>query len=280
MGDFSATWLRLREPVDLRSRNRRVADALHEEFAARPAIRAVDLGCGAGANLRATAPLLGPRQHWTLLDNDAALLDRAREDVAGWADAAASTPEGLVLSRGGQTITVQFRQADIAQDAARHGALGDTVDLVTASAFFDLVSPAFIETLVAATARRSAALYAVLTFNGLQDWSPPHAADERIRRAFNAHQGRDKGFGPAAGPQATALLAGAFGAAGYRVTSGDSPWRIGPGDDALLLQLDAGVAAAVAETGLLDPAALAAWQAHRRSGAQVGHADLLALPPR
>ena len=31
-------------------------------------ITVVDLGCGTGSNLRATAPLLGPEQHWTLVD--------------------------------------------------------------------------------------------------------------------------------------------------------------------------------------------------------------------
>ncbi|MBC7802227.1 MAG: class I SAM-dependent methyltransferase [Gemmatimonadaceae bacterium] len=278
MGEFSAGWLRLREPVDRRSRNATVAAALRDHFAGRPRVDVVDIGCGTGANLRATAALLGTRQDWCLIDHDPALLDCARDTLATWADTAERDADALVLTHAGRTITVRFRQVDLARDV--DGALGDAPDLVTASAFFDLVSAPFIDALVQATVRRHAVFHTVLTVSGVHQWSPETEWDGATSRAFNAHQESDKGFGGAAGPHATALLATGFEAAGYRVATGDSPWTLGPADDALLQELNIGIAGAVAETGPGGMTLSAQWSTVRRTGAVVGHTDLVAIPPQ
>lgn len=277
MGDFSTAWLHLREPVDCRSRNPSVATGLRAAFQARPRVTVVDIGCGTGANLRATAPLLGSAQDWVLLDNDAALLDAAREALGPWADAADPVPEGLALRKDDKTIVVRFRLCNLATDL--DGSWVDGADLVTASAFFDLVSPAFIDRLVSAVVRSNAAFHTVLTYDGTHQWSPGSVLDGVIGHAFNAHQTADKGFGPAAGPAASPLLRRAFRSAGYTTLAGDSPWRLGPDDQALMEQLLDGIAAAVADTGQVPADAIAAWRGIRRHATRVGHEDLLALPP-
>lgn len=276
MGDFSIGWLRLREPVDWRSRNATVATALRVAFASRRGVRVVDIGCGTGANLRATAPLLCPEQDWTLLDNDIALLDTARHTIAAWANEAEQVPDGLRLIKDGKAIRVRFRRCDIAGDPG--GSMAEDACLVMASAFFDLVSASFIDKLVAAVVHRNAAFYTVLTYDGAQQWLPASPLDARISRAFNEHQKADKGFGPSAGPGASALLRQAFDAAGYQTEAGDSPWNLGSGDTDLMDQLADGVVAAVAETGQVAAAEIAAWRGFARHEVRVGHQDLLALP--
>ena len=77
MSGFSADWLALREPYDLRARNPAVLDAVAAFFEPRPSVRVVDLACGTGSTLRALSPRLPPRQSWTLVDNDPGLLARA-----------------------------------------------------------------------------------------------------------------------------------------------------------------------------------------------------------
>src|SRR5215510_5410508 len=106
MSGFSADWLDLREPADHRSRNRKLALALAKHFDGWRPITVVDLGSGTGSNLRATAPLLGPEQHWTLVDIDTGLLDAAVERLTGWADGADRQDEKLVLFKGAKRITV------------------------------------------------------------------------------------------------------------------------------------------------------------------------------
>ena len=147
---FSAEWLDRREPADHRSRNRKLEHALAKHFDGWRPITVVDLGCGTGSNLRATAPLLGPEQHWTLVDYEQALLDAAAVRLTAWADGADRKDGKLALFKGAKRINVEFRRADLARDL--DAALGPNANLVTASALFDLVSAEFIATFAAAVA--------------------------------------------------------------------------------------------------------------------------------
>jgi SAM-dependent methyltransferase len=277
MSAFSADWLDLREAVDHRSRNKGLAAALARHFEGWRPLNVVDLGCGTGSNLRATAPLLGPEQHWRLVDHDQALLDAAVPRLTAWADGWDGGDGRLALFKGHKRIDVTLCRADLVDDL--DAALGASAHLVTAAALFDLVSAPFIARFSAALALRKCALYTVLTYDGDQRWTPPHAADAAMTAAFHSHQGRDKGFGPAAGPQAPDLLSESFANARYTVREADSAWRLGEADAALIADLAAGFAAAVTETGAVATAAIESWRAVVRTGAVVGHADTLALPP-
>ena len=272
---FDPAWLALREPADHRARHGGLLRQLARHFDDREEIAVVDLGCGTGSNLRALAARLPERQAWTLVDHDPALLDAARDRLSAWADAVGDGP-GLALRKDGRRIAVSFVQADLARDVER--VLGEP-DLVTAAALFDLVSAEWIGRFVQAVAERGAAFYTALTYDGTESWEPPHPDDGAMRAAFHAHQHRDKGFGAAAGPDATELLVEAFCAADYTVETGASPWRLGPADRALVAELARGVAGAVRETGRVPEARVADWLAHRREAScTVGHLDLLALP--
>ena len=59
---FSAQWLALREPYDLRARNPQVRDAVAASFTGAPSLRIVDLACGTGSTLAraVTAPAAAP----------------------------------------------------------------------------------------------------------------------------------------------------------------------------------------------------------------------------
>lgn len=276
MSGFSADWLALREPADMRARNGELAAALAARLGQRAHIDVVDLGSGTGSNLRGTAPLLGQSQAWTLVDYDAKLLEAARGALAGWADSSRVIDDRLELAKDGRRITVGFRQADLARDLAV--GLGQSADLVTASALFDLASAAFIRSFANEVAARRAVFYTVLTYNGIQRWTPRHPADNQMVAAFHAHQMRDKGFGPSAGPTAPAHLADAFRAAGYSVMEGDSPWRLSSREAALVEELARGYLTAVGETGKVDAATLDSWSRVVRTGAEVGHTDTLAVP--
>jgi SAM-dependent methyltransferase len=276
MSGFSAQWLALREAADHRSRNTTLADKLKTRFLQREQIRVVDLGCGTGSNLRATAALLPDRQEWTLVDHDPALLQAAKAALAAWADTATPKAAGLRLVKGAAHIDVDFRQADLV--AGLDAILEPAPDLVTASALFDLASPSFIERFAAAVARRRAVFYTVLTFNGIQHWTPRSPIDQAMTAAFCRHQMTDKGFGVSAGPTAPVALSDAFSSQGYGVEEGVSPWRLGPGDASLVAELAAGFAAAVRETRSFSNKEIDGWLARARTGAEVGHTDTLAIP--
>jgi len=276
MTGFSADWLTLREAADHRARSNEIAEALSARFTQRPLLRVIDMGCGTGANLRATAPLLPEQQTWRLIDHDPKLLAAARERLTQWADRIATDGDRMILEAGGKRIEVELHQCDLNNDL--DAALGPEADLITSSAFFDLVSVPFMQRLAAAVVARKAVFHAVLTYNGRQRWSPRHPSDNAVIAAFHRHQVRDKGFGLAAGPTAAMELANQFRAIGYSVLEGDSPWQLDTGDAALIADLQAGHMKAVAETGAVDPKTLERWAAAKRTEVYIGHTDTLAMP--
>ena len=276
MSGFDPIWLDLREPADHRSRSEELGHLLARALGQRRQVSVLDLGCGTGSNLRATAPLLGEEQRWTLVDHDVGLLQAALSRLTQWARHSERRDNQLVLHKDGKCISVRLLRADLAHDLDR--VFATTPDLVTASALFDLASPDFISEVAAEVVRSRAAFYTVLTYNGKQRWTPKHEADAAMASAFRAHQVRDKGFGEAAGPMAPALLSAAFDAAGYTVSEGDSAWRLEAGDEALIAELVPGFAKAVGEMSLVPEAKIAAWLKVARTGALVGHTDTLALP--
>lgn len=249
MTGFSAEWLALRAPADDAARDAGLIDRLTNWAADRP-IRIADLGGGSGAAHRALSPLL-PQANWRILDDDPALLS--------------------LIPDGAEAV-----QANLA--ASLEDAFSPKPDLLTAFAFIDLVSEAWLATLTDRIAETGAAIYAPLTYDGVEIWrpTPPHEAEALA--AFNADMRRDKGFGPALGADAAPCLAGLLRDRGYDVATATSPWRLSRGP--LLTALAEGAARAVAPR--LDPQKAGAWAEGRLAAetAEVGHIDLLALPPK
>ncbi len=274
MSGFSADWLRQREPFDTVAR----AGAAEQLQLSRWLIelkpnaapwQVIDLGCGTGANLRALAPLLGGPQQWHAVDHDAALLECWPPSLHGLGFAA----------------HIERHQLDLARHLERLPFAGTT--LVTASALLDLVSAEWLQRLVKLCSGAGAAVLFALSVDGRTLWDPLDPHDALADNLFNAHQHRDKGFGPALGPSAAAAASEGFRAAGYSVQSAASDWwldaRIDPAALGLLQALIDGIAHAAIEQ---DPGAtkvLRAWQARRhaiaaRSTLRIGHLDLIATP--
>jgi SAM-dependent methyltransferase len=260
---FAANWLALREPSDRAARSSVLAARFAAALGSAP--RVIDLGCGAGANLRFLAPVLPPEQRWLCLDRDRDLLARA----------------GVLLDRWRREVGWQGEARFVAFDLADLGSLALDGAGITASALLDLTSAAWLDRL-AERCRRAPVLMA-LSFDGRLSWHPALAEDDLVRGRFLAHQRTDKGFGPALGPDAAAHLAGRLAAAGHHVTTATSDWQLGPTDNALLEAMLEGVIAAAAEVE--DDRQLEVWAAQRRLqlvrgelGLVVGHIDLLALP--
>lgn len=287
MSDFSLAWLRLRESADLAARDpglaRRFAAALPKD---RP-LRIIDLASGSGANARALLPRIATDQEWTLVDRDHDLLAAQAEEFTAW-----SRRQGYPIAAGGGRIAIEAQPArwqlsSMPLDLARDLETIDEIaaDGVTAAAFFDLVSEAWLARLAAIVARRRAAFLAVLTVDGRREWAPGIEEDAIVAEGFAQHQRRDKGFGPALGGAAPALLEKLFRERGYRIERATSDWRLGAGESALLGALIEGEATAAREAVPERTAEIGRWESRRReqlAAGQVrltlGHCDLLALP--
>jgi len=294
--DFAFEWLALREPFDALARSERLAQRLIAALPARP--RLLDLGAGTGSLLRWLAPRIGRAQAWTLVDADRAMTEEAFETIAERAEdiglkVTFPSRRTLLVHAPGGAWRVEAVIADLAE-APDNLPLANA-DAVLSSALCDLVSEAWI-------ARMAAALrlpfYAALCVDGRLRLHPPHHADARLAGAFRRDQGRDKGFGPALGPRAPAVIAHHFAARGFTVESAASDWVVESRDRTslphlretrqdFLTQLILGHAAAAERQYRGARPGLDAWAAARLQQiearaltARIGHRDLLALPPR
>ena len=264
---FTADWLALREPVDHRSRAADLVAPLAEWWGSRPVQRVLDLGSGTGSNLRYLAPRLVGEQEWTLVDRDAALLGRATGEavaVPGVARVERVTGE---LDREGLELV-------------------PAADLVTASSLLDLVTQEWLERLVATCRAAGNAALLTLTWDGAMTWDDADPDDALVAKAVRSHQRRDKGMGPALGPAAGPAAERAFRAAGYYTRLRPSPWRLGADDASLARALIDGWGVAASEERPEDGPLIRGWAERRRAavttrfGLEVGHVDLLALPPK
>lgn len=270
MSGFSADWLARREAHDHAARSRPLIAALASWAAARQGpIQALDLGSGTGSTVRALAGAVPAIEAWTLVEHDPALIERGRA--------------ALVADPATAALRCGYREVDLARGIP--DALLDGVQLVTASALIDLVSAGWLERLVDQVRTRRIALYVALSYDGRLSWSPADRDDPIMQALFDRHQHSDKGFGPALGPDAAALLEDRLASLPGRTIAAASDWQLRPEDQPLQAAMVEGIAAAARA---IEPGAaqlIEAWAERRlgliTAGAArlcVGHRDVLHLP--
>jgi SAM-dependent methyltransferase len=285
---FDGDWLDLREPFDAAARDPGLAMRLSEALPARP--RIMDLGAGTGALLRWLGHFIGRAQAWTLVDADAALIERAfdtiaeRAEAAGWGVTFPGRRTLLVHSPRGawrvEGLVADLREAP--ENLPLH-----SVDAVVNTALCDLVSRDWIERMAAACAARRLPFYGALNVTGRERFLPPHRDDALVARGFARDQARDKGFwGVALGAKAPGAIAESFEARGYAVLRAQSDWIVPRTAPRMALELAEGHARAARAWERRFETRLARWVMDRaaqardlRLAARIGHADLLCLPP-
>jgi len=263
MTGFDKAWLAVREPADLAARNKALMGELARFLAADEQPHILDIGCGTGSTWRSLSDHVPGSTSWRLVDYDPALLAEAARSI-------------------GAGNRVEFRQHDLNNLA---GLPLDGVSAVTASALLDLCSERFCDALSERLSVHGCALYAALNYDGVMRWSVDHALDGQVVDLFNRHQRRDKGFGPALGPDATSCMAEQLTARGYLLRIEDSPWELDARTAALQTELLKGLRQPLLEMRSLGEQEIDDWLAFRlaalkseSSTCTIGHKDLFGLP--
>jgi SAM-dependent methyltransferase len=252
-GEFSETWLGLREPADAAARDRELVELLPG------AIRVVrDLGCGTGSLGRWLAPQLPVPQHWIMADRDPVLLRYASAHMPF---------DGVTVEAVIGDVT-ELTAADLAG-----------TDLVTCSALLDLLTEEEVGNLAAACAGSKTPALFTLSVAGEVTLDPARDEDAQVTDAFNEHQRRVTDTGRRLlGPDAPEAARAAFEKAGATVVTRPSVWRLGPELPELTDQWLRGWVGAAREQRpdlRLDDYLQARLDELPR--ASVGHVDLLAI---
>ena len=269
MSGFSIEWLNLREVSDHRSRDKELlktaVDWLNNLKAKDKVI--VDLGSGTGSTIRELQryTTLTPSIQWRLVDNDPGLLAEA-------------------IHRHSEEYSIETFLVDLSKTQKLPL---KSVSLITASALLDLVSGDFIRDLCQLIKEknegRPLGFYSALNYDGCIKWTPFHPLDAVIAMNFNTDQRRDKGFGPALGPDATDFLKTQFDSTKFQCLSAKSPWLLGSADYLLAESLINGISDVAIQTDGLTNSDIQDWKTFRiknvRTGTcYLGHTDILVLP--
>ena len=269
MSGFSIEWLNLREASDHKARDRHLlktaANWLNDLKSKDKVI--VDLGSGTGSTIRGLQryTTLAPSIQWRLVDNDPELLAEA-------------------VHRHSEEYSIESFLVDL---SATQKLPLESASLITASALLDLVSSNFIRDLCQLIKEknegRPLGFYSALNYDGCIKWTPFHSLDAAILMNFNADQRRDKGFGPALGPDATDFLKTQFHSTKFQCLSAKSPWLLGSADYLLAESLINGISDVAIQTDGLTNSDIQDWKTYRikniRTGTcYLGHTDILVLP--
>ena len=264
MNTFASDWLALREPLDHVSRNLEVFGEMRSYLSRYEMPRILDLAGGTGSTIRGFQRLGFNKAYWWVVDSDADLLKQATRMTPG-----SNTEFDCRDVTSIQEIVSDFKP-----------------DLVTTSAFLDLVSEEWMCHLADALAVARIPFYSALTYNGQVGFSPRMNLDDVVIELVNEHQLGDKGFGPALGPGAVRKLEEVFKNTGYSITSGPSDWIIGSGYEDLCNELLGGWADAATqlreekvldfEHWLKQRRQIAESNQHQKWEVSVGHTDVFA----
>ena len=269
MSGFSIEWLNLREASDHKARDRHLlktaANWLNDLKSKDKVI--VDLGSGTGSTIRGLQryTTLAPSIQWRLVDNDPDLLAEA-------------------VHRHSEEYSIESFLVDL---SATQKLPLESVSLITASALLDLVSSNFIRDLCQLIKEknegRPLGFYSALNYDGCIKWTPFHPLDAAILMNFNTDQRRDKGFGPALGPDATDFLKTQFHSSKFQCLSAKSPWLLGSADYLLTESLINGISGVAIQTDGLTNSDIQDWKTFRienvRTGfCYLGHTDIVVLP--
>ena len=226
-GEFSSTWLSLREPADAAARSAELPGLV--KLKSPLVIR--DLGCGTGSLGRWLAPQLPGPQSWIMEDRDPALLAYA---AATMVDTAAD----------GSAVTVTTREGDVTALTAAD--LAGT-SLITCSALLDILTVDEVDAIAAACAQAKVPVLFTLSVVGEVTIDPADPLDDEVTAAFNGHQRRTVAGRRLLGPDAAGTAAELFAKHGAQVSVRPSPWRLGAEQAALSAEWLRGWVAAAAE---------------------------------
>jgi SAM-dependent methyltransferase len=300
MGIGFEDYLDVKFPLDERSLNPDARRVFFEELRARPQAAVLDLGAGAGANLRRLLAAGHPPQlSVTAVDLDAGLLALARQRTASLLKEqgleVATTADGLEARKGRKAVAFHFTLADLRDFGTE---LAAAYDAVLAHAVLDLLPAATMARRIARWLAPGGLAYATLNYDG-GTWLFPRYGDgpleERILEVYDESMERRQVWGePSAGARSGRRLHAAFLEAGLEMLAyGSSDWNLVPlrgayqGHEAAcldyLLGLILGEAAASGEFAGAD---LEAWRSDRqralaeaRLGLVCHQIDLLARKP-
>lgn len=224
-------WLSLRYPLDATARNRHLEVQALSQLSAGEALRVLDLGAGAGANIGYYRRLLPSATQWWLVERDAALLKQLPRFIEGMGEEG-----GNIIPKAIHPLRGNFLDPDCP-------VYSHSFDLVLANAVFDLLSVNQFQRLLQlfrrAWGKHSPLFLFTLNLDQGLRFNPTDKENEYWCRRYEEHMHRPQNFGRAMAAHCGQWMERLFLENGFKVESGSSAWEISPQQtEVLLAKLD------------------------------------------
>jgi len=226
--EFSS-WLDERFVHDVSARNKSVEQACFSYFDKQDAINIMDVGSGTGSTFLALYARIENDQNWTFLEQDAKLIDhsvkRICKELAVEGFQIETLDNKTTFSTDSRTITLTTLNDSLLNIDTYLRDL--SIDLVTASAIFDLFSIDQYAKFDQIVRGHNCAILSVLNYTGMS-FNPVLEGDDTCIELYHGHMLRSQHFGIGMGPNCHRDIKKYYSDNGANYTEGNSIWHLDP----------------------------------------------------
>ena len=223
----SIHWHDERFNYDCQARNQQVEQACFHYFFGKKSMTIIDLGSGTGSNCLYFFEKFPSQQKWIFIEKEEIIseyaLARLSKEAANKNYTATRNGASLILSKDERTIDIEYRTGSFL-DLAEIVDL-DKVDLVMASAVFDLIAfPQFLD-IASVLLEKKLPLLTTLNYAEM-NFSSEEPLDIFFIEKYESFMTRPRSFGKAMGKKCPRVLVDFFQKQKAEVIFGSSIWKL------------------------------------------------------
>ncbi|MBN4081253.1 hypothetical protein JYT44_02690 [Caldithrix abyssi] len=223
----SLGWQQERFPFDAFARNQKIEKIFLNYFTRKTSLKIVDVGSGLAANTRYSSENFPFDQDWTLIENDPIILENCLQTLIEWAKERqwpyVHSPNELELYTPNKYIHIKIVRGSF-MDLDKLVDLSE-IDLITASAVFDLFSKNQFRTFAHILASHRLPLFTTLNYLSMV-FEPQGTEDHKYIKYYENHMTQPREFGSKMGPYCSQNMTKILENVGYHITTGSSNWLI------------------------------------------------------
>ena len=220
-------WHDERFKFDCEARNQKVEQACFHHFFGKKEMTIVDLGSGTGSNCLYFFEKFPAKQNWIFIETEKSVSEYALKRLATEA-----VQKGYETARNNNSLTLRKEERHIKIEYLTDSFLNlvdlvdlDTVDLVMASAVFDLISfPQFLE-FGSVLLEKELPLLSTLNYAEM-NFDSDEPSDIFFIEKYESYMNRPQSFGKAMGKKCPRILVNFFQKQQAKVEFGSSIWKL------------------------------------------------------
>ena len=220
-----ANWLNSREKFDLKARNLAILNEFLYDISGKTQLLIADFGCGTGSNALFLTETIETDSTWHLVERETELIKQAKKRVKKrFKNLVKENDDLFHVNFKGRRISFHFHNKTIEYFIKSK----IDVNVITASALFDLFTKKEFEILFQWLVKKKISLYSVINYTGITFY-PSSTADKLYISYFELHMSRNLAKGRPMGKNTMKMIkAISENEPSSCISIGDSKWEVSP----------------------------------------------------